>query len=274
MLSISNATRDFNFVWWMHNDVMYATAKEVATSLGYKNTARAILDLVDSEYKHKAKDMPILSKNRLLDGSDYNVVYLSEPGLYQLIFKCHLPIAKEYQKWLFEEVLPSITATGSYTLPKTIKKQICINNETDLHYKVVDWIRNRYPQLIMVPGLGELQQTSLLRSNAYYKGYKGGQPDLIILGLHKTYIGLALEFKSPQGTGELSNNQAAYPKKLKQQNYKTLVSDDYDEILITIHDYAMGVRVKCDHWCKNFKNATTLTRHRNIYHRGEPTTEL
>ena len=109
--------------------------------------------------------------------------------------------------------MPSIRATGSYTLPKTIKKQICIKNETDLHYKVVDLIRNRYPQLIMVPGLGELQQTSLLRSNAYYKGYKGGQPDLIMLGFHITYIGLALEFKSPQGTGELSNKQATHLKK-------------------------------------------------------------
>ena len=110
MLNLSNATGDFNFVWWMHNDVMYAKAKEVATSIGF-NTSQAILDLVDSEYKHKAKDMPIFSENRLLDGSDYNVVYLSEPGLYQLIFKFHLPIAKEYQKRLFEEVLPSIKAT-------------------------------------------------------------------------------------------------------------------------------------------------------------------
>ena len=126
----------------------------------------------------------------------------------------------------------------------------------------------------MVPGLGEMQQTSLLRSNAYYKGYKGGQPDLIILGSHKAYLGLALEFKSPRGTAELSDKQAIYLRHLKQLNYKTLVSDDYDEILITIHDYAMGVRVKGDHCCKNFKNATTLTRHQNKYHRGEPTTEL
>ena len=67
----------------------------------------------------------------------------------------------------------------------------------------------------MVLGLGELQQTNLLRSNAYYKGYKGGQPDLIILGLHETFVGLALEFKSPQRTGELSDNQAAYLKKIE-----------------------------------------------------------
>ena len=86
-------------------------------------------------------------------------------------------------------------------MPQTVKEQIILKNETDLHYKVVDLIRNRYPQLILVPGLRELQQTSLLRSNAYYKGYKGGQPSLITLGLHKTYIGLARNSSHHKGRG-------------------------------------------------------------------------
>ena len=37
-----------------------------------------------------------------------------EPGVYQLLAKSRKPNAKPFQKWLFEEVIPSIRKTGSY----------------------------------------------------------------------------------------------------------------------------------------------------------------
>ena len=54
---------------------------------------------------------------------------------------------------------------------------------------------------IIVPGLGELQINSRQREDSYKKGYKGGQPDILILNYHKKYRGLAIELKTPTNKG-------------------------------------------------------------------------
>ena len=74
---------------------------------------------------------------------------------------------------------------------------IMIGNETDLHYKVVDFIRKFYPDSILVTGLGENQDTEDKRLDSYKKGYVRGQPDLMVLNYHKDFEGLGIEFKSP-----------------------------------------------------------------------------
>lgn len=44
---------------------------------------------------------------------------ISEPGLYRLLMRSHLPSAEAFQSWIAEEVLPTIRRTGSYVLPST-----------------------------------------------------------------------------------------------------------------------------------------------------------
>lgn len=41
-------------------------------------------------------------------------VFISEPGLYQLIMRSRKPEAKEFQRWVTHEVLPTIRKTGGY----------------------------------------------------------------------------------------------------------------------------------------------------------------
>jgi prophage antirepressor-like protein len=40
---------------------------------------------------------------------------VKEPGLYELIFRSDKPAAQRFRVWMFEEVLPSIRRTGSYS---------------------------------------------------------------------------------------------------------------------------------------------------------------
>lgn len=47
-----------------------------------------------------------------------------------------------------------------------------IENETDLHCKVVHFIRKFYPEAVIVAGLGELQDTRAKRINSWKKGYQ------------------------------------------------------------------------------------------------------
>lgn len=61
------------------------------------------------------------------------------------------------------------------------KNMFKIENETDLHYKVVQYIRRFHPESIIVAGLGELQDTCSKRINSWRKGYMKGQPDTLAL---------------------------------------------------------------------------------------------
>lgn len=44
------------------------------------------------------------------------VNFISEPNLYRVIFRSNKKEAVKFQNWVFDEVLPSIRKTGSYTV--------------------------------------------------------------------------------------------------------------------------------------------------------------
>ena len=83
-----------------------------------------------------------------------------------------------------------------------------IENETDLHVKVVSFLKKRYPYSLFTVTLGENQDTVHKRIDSFMKGYLRGSPDLIINNLHKHYTGFCIEFKSPNGRGVLSPDQS------------------------------------------------------------------
>lgn len=47
---------------------------------------------------------------------------INEPGLYRLISSSRKPEAKNFQRWVYHEVLPSIRKHGVYMTPATIEK--------------------------------------------------------------------------------------------------------------------------------------------------------
>lgn len=78
---------------------------DVARAIGYKNAAQAIADNVSP--KHICQ-ICLGKKGR-------KPIFISEPGLYQLIMKSSLLTAATFQSWVYEQVLPSIRQTGTYT---------------------------------------------------------------------------------------------------------------------------------------------------------------
>ena len=240
-------------------DELYFKAKEVATILGYENTRKALIDHVSD--KHKKTWAEVRVTNRYSSKTHPNTVYVTEPGLYQLIFKSHLPAAKQFQKWVFEHVLPELRK-NRYTLT-----MFSIENEFDLHRKVVEYLRRYYPHLLIVAGLGENQNTAGKRIKSWQKGYQKGQPDLIIQNLHYRYQGFCIEFKTPKGKGTLSEAQSAQIENYKNNNYKTLVSSDYDEIIWHIIEYCRGIRVGCQYCRRLFKSDQSLHNHTVGFHK-------
>ena len=101
-----------------------------------------------------------------------------------------------------------------------------IENEKDLHTKVVSFLKKRYPHSIFSVGLGENQDSVTKRIDSFKKGYLRGTPDLIIHNLHKHYTGFSIEFKSPSGRGIMSDDQSKMLRQYQNNGFKTLVSND------------------------------------------------
>ena len=47
--------------------------------------------------------------------------FLTESGVYKLVFKSHKPNAEAFTDWIADEVLPTLRKTGSYEMPKQDK---------------------------------------------------------------------------------------------------------------------------------------------------------
>ena len=147
-----------------------------------------------------------------LTNNQKNTIYINESGLHCLILRSKLESAHAFKRWVTKDVLPSIRKTGRYDYCINHKYNSMlafkIENETDLHVKVIHFLKKRYPHGLFTVMLGENQCTSAMRINSYKKGYLRGSPDLIINDLHKHYTGFGIEFKSPKGNDVLSPNQS------------------------------------------------------------------
>ena len=244
--------------------------KDVAEILGYSNTKKAVLIHVDSEDKQLICWRPQNGSGNNSDLRGKYYTFINESGFYFLVLSSKLENAKKFKKWITSEVLPSIRKFGYYKLfDNPNNKMFKIENEMDLHSKVVNLIRNFYPEAIMVPGLGENQDTSDKRINSWKMGYMRGQPDLMILNFHKDYNGLCIEFKSPTNYYEVSDSQKEMKERYQRNCYKFILSNDYDYICKRLHKYMDGVRIPCKYCTRAFTNKEKLEIHYKVIHRIE-----
>ncbi len=83
--------------------------------------------------------------NVVTPGGEQEMLTVTEPGLYRLIFKSRKTVAKRFQRWVFHEVLPAIRKTGSYSL-KTHEA------ETRSSYQPKSTITHEAAQLALLVG--------------------------------------------------------------------------------------------------------------------------
>ena len=266
--------------------IIWFRGKDVAEILGYSNTRNAICKYVESEdkkqlftYHTTVPKMSTVGKNdsnttvpkmSTVGKNGSMCTYINESGFYSLVLSSKLETAKKFKRWITSEVLPSLRKYGQYKLfDSPWNKMIMISNEKELHYKIVNLIRNYYPNAILVAGLGENQDTEEKRLDSWKKGYECGTPDLMILNYHIDYKGLCIEFKSPTNNYEVSESQLKMKEKYKKNNYAFVLSNDYDSISKKIHKYMAGVRIPCEFCPKAFCSSKTLATHYKIFHRIE-----
>ena len=85
----------------------YAVGIDVARALEYAKPSQAIID-----HCKGIRKSGIPSKGGI---QETNVI--PEGDIYRLIVKSNLPSAERFESWVFDEVLPQIRKTGSYSKP-------------------------------------------------------------------------------------------------------------------------------------------------------------
>lgn len=95
-----------------------------ATALGYANTRDALI-------RHCKKDGVV--NHDVIDsmGRKQKAKFISEGNLYRLITHSELPGADKFENWIFDDVLPSIRKTGSYSVQQAIKTGMLPKTRTD-----------------------------------------------------------------------------------------------------------------------------------------------
>lgn len=91
--------------------------KDVASSLGYSDTNKAVAMHVEKEDKKlNDKSSPSFGQR--------GATIINESGLYALIFGSKLESAKRFKHWVTSEVLPSIRKTGGYDMKQPQGKEL------------------------------------------------------------------------------------------------------------------------------------------------------
>jgi hypothetical protein len=75
--------------------------------------------------------------------------------------------------------------------------------------------------------------------------------------------------KSPTGLGKLRADQYEPLEKMKEEGYKTLLSNDYELVIHEITLYFSGYEEKCRCCGGNFKNEAGLNEHVMKIHTAE-----
>ncbi|WGZ33277.1 BRO family protein [Xylella fastidiosa subsp. pauca] len=91
-----------------HGEVWFV-GKDVADVLGYTNHNKALGD----HCRGVTKCYPILDSL----GRSRETRIISEPDMLRLIVSSKLPAAERFERWVFEEVLPTLRKTGTYSTP-------------------------------------------------------------------------------------------------------------------------------------------------------------
>ena len=271
--SFKNEILDCSITCYLKNDQIWFKGKDIANILEYKNTAKSVWDHVDADDKISFKDFQ--NGNPSLISLDPQTIMINESGLYALIFGSKMEKAKIFKKWVTSEVLPAIRKTGKYEMrPSSITRRLTfrIENEHDLQCRIVSFIRTYYPDALFTSNQGELQDTPEKRIDSKCMGYLAGSPDLEIKECSKGYVGMMVECKSPTGLGKISEAQTEVQMRFRDRNYKVLVSNDYEYILLEIKNYLDNIRYNCS-FCKKklqlFRSIRTRQIHYKSFHRIE-----
>jgi prophage antirepressor-like protein len=149
------------------NNKEWFVAKDTALLLSYKDTKKAI-----QQHCKKPQYLNDLVEGGNLSPSDFQEGFgnswkqlkvIPESDVWRLIIKSTLPEAEKIEEWIFEEVLPEIRKTGSYSLQK---KEV----EKETQQTSLEIVENGIQLLTKLRDLNPLEQIEL---DTFHKNKNG-----------------------------------------------------------------------------------------------------
>ena len=134
----------------------YFVGKDVASTLGYANTRKALIDHVYEEDKGVTKCDTL--------GGKQDFIIINESGLYSLILSSKMPNAKKFKRWVTSEVLPAIRKHGLYATDDLIANpDLAIAAFTALKEE-----REKNKELMAAVAIGQQQIAEMKPKATYY----------------------------------------------------------------------------------------------------------
>lgn len=122
----------------------------VTKFLEYANPHQAIIKNVIPEWRKTWLELKVFIRESSITNAintppppnwQPHTVFISEPGVYALISRSKKTEAKNFQRWLFEEVLPSLRHTGRYDMDQLIDPSMSTSSSAS--QQVCVWEKER-----------------------------------------------------------------------------------------------------------------------------------
>jgi hypothetical protein len=257
----------------------HAIEKRVAD--GYVNATSICkaTNCLFGHYNANAKTARYLESLKTVTGLEISVLVMTKYGCSTWVHPrvgldlarwCCPDFAVWMDGWMFETLvgrpsnvsdsLPQATDVSINNI-RLYEDQIVIRTETQLHEKIVGFVRSRYPAVLTSAGLGETGSTEALRLANWRKGYTGGCPDLFLYQRHPKHVGFALEFKHPGGLGHISEKQEVFAENLRCQGWLVLITQSYEEAILAIAEYMKAAQVACPTCKRCYSSTGSLANH-------------
>lgn len=114
-----------NVRMFVNNGKPWFCATDIASSLGYANPQKAIRTHCVSK---GVTEMDTPTQNQYGAIVMQRMKYISEGNIYRLTAKSELPKAEEFESWIFDDLVPTVINTGSYSLnvPKSFSEALML----------------------------------------------------------------------------------------------------------------------------------------------------
>ncbi|WP_273711522.1 phage antirepressor [Leuconostoc mesenteroides] len=173
------------------NNEVWLVGKDVAKSLGYKDTVNALKSHVDQE------DKQIIQRwqNTTLEIPNRGLTLINQSGVISLALSSKLPSARKFKRWVTSEVIPSVLKHGAYLTDQKIE-EVLTNPDTIIRL-ATELKEERQAKLVL-----KQQNSVLLQQNNELKP-KADYTDLILS--NKTLVTITFIAKDYGMSGSAMN---------------------------------------------------------------------
>lgn len=142
----------------------YFPATDCAKILGYSNPYDAIAKHCKGDGVVKREGVSITVNQHGVETEQMvEKSYINEGNLYRLIVRSKLPKAVQFERWVFEEVLPSIRKHGAYLTPQKLEEVL---SDPDTMIRLLTDLKEERAKRVQAETTIEAQKPKVLFADA------------------------------------------------------------------------------------------------------------